>query len=615
TKNRFWDAKVSAQITPSVQFSARGSSSPTSGFVVNYGFFGSPGELVAYTGQDQTSKTYAGFLTGVFGSNLTAEGQYNWNGPSNTSTSHYIDVYPFAGAGAMHYSQANGFQFNGPTFNGYVNRPRQGALGAVTYFAELGGNSHSFKAGVDYQHLSSASQFGFVNNQVFIDQSFDYVTRTSVPNTRRDYDVPVPSISDGKIIALYARDKFEIGKKVFMEVGLRYEHQNSKDDINRATVSAGTVSPRVSLSYDIFSTGKSLVVGNYGRFYQFVLQTFSDGFAQNAQQASYNNYNWNGTQYVFSSRVLGSGSSAQPNSNIKPTFVDEGTLGFRQQIGNTVGVTLTGIYRHWGNLIDDIPIFDSAGNQTTTYANYAGARRKFWGAELVLDKRFSEHWNASASYAWGRTTVNTVSNFASSLGDYPNSDCRTAIDPTIGTNGVIPCAIVNDGPNKTGLPDYNQTSNLKAGGAYVQSVGPVNLAVGLGGQLVTGVHFQKQRSMNVLIPGCTPVSASKCQAGPTETYFYDARGTESTPTIYQIDGSLEATFTVWKTVELGVKGEVFNITDQQKARAVSQTTWCDNAAASATSSCGLARTNFGKGTARGSFQPPRAYRLTALLRF
>jgi hypothetical protein len=609
THSKFWDGKLTAQITPSVQFSARGSSSPTNGFVVNYAFFGSPGELVAYTGQDQTSKTYAGFLTGVFGSNLTGEAQYNWNGPSNTSSTHYIDVYPFAGAGAMHYSQANGFQYNGPTFNGYVNRPRQGMLGAMTYFAELGGNSHSFKAGVDYQHLSSASQFGFVNNQVFIDNSFDYVTRVFSPNTRRDYDVPVASISDGKIIAVYARDKFEMGKMLFMELGLRYEHQTSKDDINRTTVSAGTFSPRVSLSYDIFSTGKSLVVGTYGRFYQFVLQTFSDGFAQNAQQASYNNYNWNGTQYVFSSRVLGSGSSANPNSNIKPTFVDEGTLGFRQQIGNTVGVTLTGIYRHWGNLIDDIPILDSAGNQTTTYANYGGAVRKFWGAELVLDKRFSEHWNANASYAWGKTTTNTISNTASSLGDYPNSNCRTTVDLTIGTNGVIPCAIVNDGSNKTGLPNYNQTSAIKGGGAYVQSIGPVNVAVGLGGSMFTGVHYQKQRSMNVLIPGTTT------NAGPTETYFYDARGTESTPTIYQIDGSLETTFTVFKTLELGVKGEVFNITDQQKQRAVDQTTWCDNAAASATSSCGLARTNFGKATARGSFQPPRTYRLTALLRF
>ncbi len=512
-------------------------------------------------------------------------------------------------AGAPHFNLATGFYFNGAFFDGFVNRPRQGANGAVTYFTELGGNSHSFKAGVDYQHLVSTSLFGYPNNQLFLDNSFDFVTRTFSPSSRRDYAVPVASTSEGKIIAAYARDKFEFGRNVFLELGLRYEHQKSNDDISRTTVSKSTFSPRVSISYDVFTTGKSLVVGTYGRFYQFVLQTFSDAFGQNVQRGTYDNFNWDGTQYVFSNHVSAAGSSVIVNPDLKPTYTDEGTLGFRQQIGNTIGVTVTGIYRHWGNLIDDTPVLSGAGTQTTTYVNYAGAERKFWGAELVFDKRFSEHWNANLSYAWGKTTTNTTSDTATSLGDFPTSNCRTTIDPTIGTGGVIPCTIVNDGPNKTGVPNYNQTSNLKAGGAYVQSVGPVNLAVGLGGQLVTGIHFQKQRSMNVLIPGTTTNS------GITETYYYDARGTEVAPTLYQIDGSLEATFTVFRTLELGVKGEVFNITDQQRQRAVDQTTWCDDATQAATSSCGLARTNFGRATARGSFQPPRNYRLTALLRF
>ena len=127
TEDRFWDAKLTAQITPSIALSARGSSSPTSGFVVNYAFFGSPGELVAYTGQDQTSQQYAGFLTGVFGSNMTAEAQYNWNGPgASLLQAHGIDVYPFAGPVPCTTTRAPGFQFNGPTFDGFVNRPRQG---------------------------------------------------------------------------------------------------------------------------------------------------------------------------------------------------------------------------------------------------------------------------------------------------------------------------------------------------------------------------------------------------------------------------------------------------------------------------------------------------------
>jgi Carboxypeptidase regulatory-like domain/TonB-dependent Receptor Plug Domain len=609
TKDRFWDGKITAQLTPSLTASARGSSSPTSGFIVNYAFFGSPGELVAYTGQDQTSQSYAGFLTGVFGSNLTAEAQYNWNGPGETSSKHGIDVYPFAGAGSMHFDESTGFQFNGPTFDGFVNRPRQGALGAVTYYTEIGGNSHSFKAGVDYQHLVSSSQFGFVNNQVFRDLSFNFKTRTFVPDTRRDYAAPLASTSKGDIYALYARDKFEMGKHLFLELGLRYEHQKSNDDINRTSVNAGTVSPRLSLSYDIFGTGKSLVVGTYGRFYQFVLQGFSDNFGQNAQQASYDNFVWNGTAYVFSNHVAGSGSAAQIPSSLNPTYTDEGTLGVRQQIGNTIGVSLTGIYRKWSNIIDDIPVFNNVGAQTVTYTNYGPAARKFYGAELVLDKRFSEHWNANASYAWGKTTANTTGDTASSLGDFLNSNCRTTLDPTIGTGGIIPCSIVDEGPNKTGQPALSINNSLKFGGAYVHSLGPVNLAAGLGGLVSSGIHYQKQRSVNVLIPGTTTNS------GQAETYFYDPRGTETTPSIYEIDTSLEATFTVWKTIELGLKGEIFNVTNIQRQVTVNNLTWCGDATQAATSSCAISRANFGAATARGSYQAPRAYRLTALMRF
>src|SRR5262249_48510613 len=104
-------------------------------------------------------------------------------------------------------------------------------------------------------------------------------------------------------------------------------------------------------------------------------------------------------------------------------------------------------------------------------------------------------------------------------------------------------------------------------------------------------------------------------AGPAETLFYEPRGNEATTSIYSIDGSIEATFNVYQTIEFGVKGEVFNITDMQRQTNVSNLTWCDNASAAPTSSCGIARAMFGTATARNAYQAPRSYRLTALVRF
>jgi hypothetical protein len=450
--------------------------------------------------------------------------------------------------------------------------------------------------------------FTFQNNQLFIDESFDFQTGTFVPSSRRDYDTPAPALSVGTIWAGYVRDKFEVGKRLFFELGLRYEHQEGEDDISRTTVDSDTLSPRFSANYDLLGNGKTLLVGTYGRFYQFITQGFSDAFNQSVQKGSYNNYNWNGTEYVFTGHIAAAGSAVQPNPNLDPTHVDEGTFGIRQQIGNSIGVSLTGIYRKWGDLIDDVITIDSEGHQTTTYENYGPAKRRFYGVELVFDKRFSRAWNANFNYTWSRTEGNHYVDTASGLGDYLNAECRTTVDPTIGVSGVISCAEVNDGPNKDGRAGYDQEHNLKLGGAYTRSLGPVNLTAGLGGQVVTGLPYTKARTLNVLTPGTTT------NAGPTVTYFYEQRGSDELPTIYQVDGSLEATFTVFRRLELGVKGEVFNITDQQRTRAVDLTTWCNNTV-NPSASCTTARDQYGKTTARGSFQPPRNYRLTALVRF
>lgn len=607
TRERFWEGKVTAQPISSVAVSVRGLESPLSGFIINYG---NPAELIAYSGQDQMNQQIAGFLTWIFGPNLTAEAQYGWVGPRTSSSTHSIDVYSLGG-GVPHLTD-DGYYYNGASLVGFTNRPRQGVVASATYYGNVGTNHHSFKVGLDYQLLESASLLASPGNQLFVDQSFDFRTRESVPDRRQDYDPPVATVSKGHILAIYGRDKFEMGPRLSLEVGLRYEHQKSRDDVGRTTVDAQAVSPRFSISFDLSGTGKSLAVGTYGRLYQFINQNFSDSVGQNVQLGSYDNYLWNGTAYAFSNHVAGVGSSTQISSGLDPTHVDEGTVGFRQQIGSTIGVSLTGIYRHWSSFFDDLSALDNAGNRTTIIANYPLAARRFYGVELVVDKRLSDRWNAYASYAWGKTTGNQFIGFFgnfSSLGDYLNSNCRTTADAGVGTGGVIPCAIVTEGPNTTGQPAFSINHNFKALAAYAQSAGPVHLTLGFGGFLSSGIHYQKQRIVNVLIPGMVR------NAGPTETYFYEPRGAETTPWIYRIDTSLEAVFPIQHAVELGVKGEIFNVTDVQRQINVNNLNWCDDAAAAPTTQCAISRATFGTATARGSFQAPRNYRLTALVRF
>ena len=127
------------------------------------------------------------------------------------------------------------------------------------------------------------------------------------------------------------------------------------------------------------------------------------------------------------------------------------------------------------------------------------------------------------------------------------------------------------------------------------------------GHWLSKYAFQKTRTVNVLLPGTTT------NAGPTYTYFYDPRGNERLSGLVQtIDSAFEVTFRAYGRSEVGIKTEVFNITDQQEKILVNNTVWCN---VDSNAACTAARANFGTAIARGSFQTPRNYRVSALIRF
>lgn len=598
----FWDYRITAQMTPSHGLWFRQHDSPTTGFVVSYG---RPAETFALTRQDQTGNSLAGQWTGVFGQSVSAE----IFAATQTLT---INVFPFRTSsltgGATHFSQADGYYYNGAFFDGFVDRPRKQLVGAVSIFRSMFGRAHDVKIGFDRQDLESQALFTFQNNQLFIDRSFDPATRTFVPNTRRDYDPPAASVSKGEITALYIRDKVDIVDRLFMEAGVRFEKQTSESDLGVTTVDTSTWSPRLSFSYDLRGDGKSLIVGSYARPYQFITQSFSDSFAQIPQKGNYTNYTWDGTKYVQGNRIVVGGSTNRPNPKVNPSYVDELTFGFQRQLGAVMGVGIRGVWRSWGDLIDDIEGFNPDGTRFFRVENYDRAEREYRGVELTFERRFSKNWSANVNYTWSRTTGNHFDNAFSQLGDFVGETCRSTVDLTIGNKGVISCREVQEGANRNGRAGYDRPHNLKAQAAYVFHLGPVNLTTGMTGEYISGATFVPNQSMDILLPGTTT------RSGLTATYWYEKLGEHRLPSTYYVDSSIEATYRIWKSVEFGAKGEIFNAFNRQDKLGVTFTAYCADAASTNTT-CKTQRERFGKATARGNFRGPRGFRLTALLRF
>jgi hypothetical protein len=616
TESKYWNIRGTAQIAEGQTAWLKYYQSPTNGIVRN-DYWGTTvtGDRAALTAQDQTAENWAAQYSGVLKDNWAVEAA--WASYSSLITVGTFEPGIPALGNAPLFNIADGKYYNGATFDGFVERPRHQFNLASNWFLTLGARSHNIKVGYDLQLLESGAQFDYPDRRFFNADNYIQATRTPVfgpQSSREDYDSG-PSISKGTIHAIYARDKFEVTDRISLELGVRMDKQTGQSDIGASTVDATVFAPRLSGTYDVTGTGHSLITASYGRYYAGIIQAFSDAFAQVAQQTNYDNYIWNGTQFVFSNRVQlsGSGSSFTPNLDLKPYHVDEGTVGYQHQIGRYMAAGVRFIARRTANIIDDVRTINPDNTINRQVVNYDEAKRSYKGIQLTGEKRFSNRWNAGASYTYSRTTGNHFGSTFTSLGDYLDAQCRTTVDLTVGTNGVLPCREVQNGANKFGRPDYDRPHNFKLNGGYIRPIGPIDLSFAALTEALSKFRYEKTRTVNVLTPGTTT------NFGPTATYFYDERGSDPVEGMeWYLDTAIEATWRIFDTAQAGLKAEIFNITDRQEKLRSNNIVWCNTDVGSG---CAAARENFGKATARTSFRGgtantnTRSYRFSLIFRF
>ena len=137
------------------------------------------------------------------------------------------------------------------------------------------------------------------------------------------------------------------------------------------------------------ATARPCFSAPFGRFYQFLIQATpirSPTFHSRAPTRCC----WNGSAFEQGLRVDPAANNLQPGTNSTRPTCDELTLGFEQQIGNTIGVGIRGVFRQWNDMIDDIITFDAEGGQFTEFVDLDYAEREYMGVEFVFDKRFSD---------------------------------------------------------------------------------------------------------------------------------------------------------------------------------------------------------------------------------
>jgi Carboxypeptidase regulatory-like domain/TonB dependent receptor-like, beta-barrel len=146
---------------------------------------------------------------------------------------------------------------------------------SFTYFHPGWHGDHTLKAGVGWSRNAALPQ-GTAANLVGL---FNFPTNTAFdPANARTYpnrfQIRVGQIDYEQTdwrTNFYVQDKWQLGRQVTLNLGVRYDYQHLTPSTKNA------FSPRVGVAYDLLGTGKTLLRGGFGKYYQLhqlnVIQT------------------------------------------------------------------------------------------------------------------------------------------------------------------------------------------------------------------------------------------------------------------------------------------------------------------------------------------------------
>ena len=136
----------------------------------------------------------------------------------------------------------------------------------VTMIKSNWGGEHSFKAGISLSRngdVPSISGTNFIGTYTFPgDAPFNAADPTTYPF---QFTATMGQLSYREIdhrLGTYLQDKWEMGKKLTLNLGLRYDRQEVVSTHN-------AFGPRLGFAYDVTGDGKTLIRGGYGKVYQY----------------------------------------------------------------------------------------------------------------------------------------------------------------------------------------------------------------------------------------------------------------------------------------------------------------------------------------------------------
>ena len=309
------------------------------------------------------------------------------------------------------------------------------------------------------------------------------------------------------VTTAYLQDRWSL-QNVTINAGLRWDRQQIIDAAGVTQIDMKKdYAPRLGFVWDPSGTHHSRVFGSYGRFDEeipmdLVIRSFSYerqpriiNYSPTSTTPDPNAENDLGTH----SAILG-GFTEPADPHLKNQYLDEYIFGYENEVRPDIALGVKGIYRTYGRVIEDFLCSSDGtyciGNPgqgimkdifTLDYSTTFPApkpKRTFKGVQFDATKRFSNNWQAMASYLYSRLDGNYDGEYApfTNIGADPNISAAYDYYDFF-TNGSDLSKITNRGPLSN-----DRRHQLKVSGIYYT---PFKLSVGLSAYYRSGLPLTR----------------------------------------------------------------------------------------------------------------------------
>ena len=360
----------------------------------------------------------------VFNSNTFAEVKYTgWWG--------FYDLNPETKV-SKHIDE-NGLITGSQGWFYYGDRTRDQVNGSLTHYADKFGR-HELKFGAEIEHSTTRDRYGYNNNLYFYDSggvpyyAYSYGYDLSATNTRQ---------------SLFAQDSWHLTDRLTANIGVRGDFIQGKGTSGDNVYTSTNWAPRLGLAFDVAGDNRTVVKGSYGWYYEGPqTQLFTRALPGVSDYVTYEVINGNENNLVEIDRTPS--VLYKVADDIKHPRVDEITLGFERALTGTMRLQLTGVWRDNKNFVNSVaqsaqwsPVTTTAadGKSLTLYrwANRSASNtdylirnvdgfqyrdptgnvigtadpfRRYRAFMMVLNKRYTNRWQAQASYVFAKARGN-----------------------------------------------------------------------------------------------------------------------------------------------------------------------------------------------------------------